>query len=242
MPATQTSNIYESDFLRAVTGPAVRPGGLALTARAMEFCQFSPEARLLDVGCGAGATVEYLRNHYQLDASGVDISTRLLGVGKARDKNLPLAHASGEHLPFGSGFLDGIICECVLSLISEPDRALREFNRVLSPDGKLILSDIYLRGQGKEYTLREEADDGCLKGTRSACFTETRLREAGFEILLWEDHTQYLKELAAQLVLAHDSMSALWGGTKDAGCSGMGLSTMAALRPGYYLLVARKER
>ncbi|HEX2767923.1 MAG TPA: class I SAM-dependent methyltransferase [Geobacteraceae bacterium] len=241
MSATQTSNIYESEFLRAVTGPAVRPGGLALTARAMEFCQFPPEARLLDVGCGAGATVEYLRNHYHLDASGVDISTRLLVEGKARDKKLPLAHASAEHLPFAGGSLDGILCECVLSLFTEPDRALREFHRVLGPDGKLILSDIYLRGQGEECAIREETVDGCLRGARSACFTEKMLREAGFEILLWEDHTPLLKELAARLVLAHGSMDALWGEVKDAGCAGSGLATMAALRPGYYLLVARKE-
>jgi len=248
MSFTQTSTLYESENLREVTGPAIRPGGLALTGRAMEFCQFPPRSRLLDVGCGSGATVEYLMNHYRLAASGVDISSRLLGEGKARDDTLPLARACAEHLPFGNGSLDGILCECVLSLISEPGRALREFNRVLVPDGKLILSDIYLRGvepgkrsPGKEYDLREIAVDSCLKGARSACSVETMLKEAGFAILLWENHTPLLKELAARLVLAHGSMDALWGEIKDAGCFGMGLSMMAALRPGYYLLVARKK-
>jgi SAM-dependent methyltransferase len=248
MSITQTCTIYEAEKLRAVTGPAIRPGGLALTARAMEFCQFPSETRLLDVGCGSGATVEFLRNHYQLAISGVDISSILLSEGIVRDDTLPLALARAEHLPFGRDSLDGIICECVLSLFTEPDMALQEFNRVLSTDGRLILSDIYIRGQGtgdrgqgKEYNLREETGDGCLKGARSACFTKALLSEAGFSILLWEDHTPLLKELAARLVLAHGSMDALWGGMKDAGCSGMGLSTRSASRPGYYLLVARKD-
>jgi len=248
MPTTRTSSIYESEQLRAVTGPAIRPGGLALTGRAMEFCQFPPRSRLLDVGCGSGATVEYLRNHYHLAASGVDISSLLLGEAKSRDDTLPLARARAEHLPYGNGSLDGILCECVLSLISEPGMALREFNRALVPDGKLILSDIYLRGegrgdrgQGEDKNINEEAVDGCLQGARSSCSVKKLLSETGFSVMLWEDHTPLLKELAARLVLAHGSVDALWGGVKDAGCSGMGLSTMAALRPGYYLLVARKE-
>lgn len=243
-----TSSIYESEQLRAVTGPAVRPGGLALTGRAMDFCMFPPEARLLDVGCGSGATVEYLRNHYELDASGVDISTRLLAEGNARDETLPLVHASAEQLPYGNASLDGILCECVLSLLADPGRALMEFHRVLRQGGRLILSDIYLRGSwaggrgaAEVSSILEEAVDGCPKGARSARFTETMLSEAGFPILLWEDHTPLLKELAARLILAGCSTDALWEGIKDDGCPGTGLSTMVALRPGYYLLVARKE-
>jgi SAM-dependent methyltransferase len=208
----------------------------------MDYCHFPPEAWLLDVGCGSGTTVEYLMNHYRLAASGVDISSRLLGEGKARDDTLPLARARAEHLPFGSGSLDGILCECVLSLLSEPGRTMREFNRVLRPGGKLVLSDIYLRGegrgdrgQGEDKNINEEAVDGCLQGARSSCSVKKLLSENGFSVMLWEDHTPLLKELAARLVLAHGSMDALWG------CSGMGLSMMAALRPGYYLMVARKK-
>jgi arsenite methyltransferase len=230
-----TSTIYESEQLRNVTGPAIRPGGLALTGRVMEFCCFPVRSMLLDVGCGTGATVSYLRSRFQMDAYGLDISSSLLGEGKSLDSALPLLRASAEHLPLADGSLDGVICECVFSLLSEPEKALREFQRVLTQDGKLILSDIYLRGVGNENSLWEKAVHGCLKGARLASLTETMLRVAGFEIVLWEDHTPLLKELAARLVLAHGSADALWG------CSGMDFSSMAALRPGYYLLVARKE-
>ena len=38
----------------------MRPGGLELTGRAVTLCDFPSDARLLDVGCGMGSTVEYL--------------------------------------------------------------------------------------------------------------------------------------------------------------------------------------
>jgi ubiquinone/menaquinone biosynthesis C-methylase UbiE len=183
-----------------------------------------------------------------MDAWGLDISFRLLSEGKTSDAELPLLCASGEHLPFGCGSLDGIICECVLSLLPEPGRALSEFYRVLRREGCLILSDIYLRGgetgewvPAEEENLRKKPVYGCLKGALPTYSTETMLSQAGFAIHLWEDHTPFIKEFAARLVLAHGSLDAFFGGEKDAGCSGMGLPTMGALSPGYYLLVARKK-
>ena len=247
MQETQLS-LYESEQLRAVTGPAIRPGGLALTGLAMEFCSFTDGARLLDVGCGEGATVGFLRGHHRMKAVGVDVSSRLLKDGKSRDRTLPLARANGEHLPFGNGTLDGIICECVLSLLPDHDLALREFKRVLGRNGKLILSDIYLRSSGtgargsaETYPFREEAFDGCLSGARPACVVKKLLSEAGFALMLWEDHTPLLNELAARLVLAHGSADALWKVIKAPCYSLTGSSNESLIKPGYYLLVAQKQ-
>jgi SAM-dependent methyltransferase len=229
MPVIQTSTIYESKQLRSVTGPAIRPGGLALTGRAMDFCHFPSEARLLDVGCGVGATVSYLRSRFQMNACGLDISAPLLEEGKSGDDALPLLRARAEHLPFGMGSMDGIICECVLSLISEPDRALREFYRVLSPNGKLILSDIYLRGP----RINDSSPPSCP--------VKKLLSEAGFAIMLWEDHTPLLKELAARLVLAGGTIDAFRQDMEKTGCSGGSQAVLQMDRPGYYLLVAGKK-
>jgi ubiquinone/menaquinone biosynthesis C-methylase UbiE len=205
--------VYESAALRGVTGPTIRPGGLALTDRAVEFCGFHPGARLLDVGCGIGATVEHLRSRYGFAARGVDISRRLIAEGLVRNPALPLAEGKGEALPVEGGNLDGIFCECVLSLVAEPRRALAEFHRALRSGGFLILSDMYDRVTAARQQI------GAL------------LAERGFRVVLWEDHTPLLKELAARLVLAHGSLEGFW-------CNAAG----AGGRPGYYLLVARKER
>ena len=234
------STDYESQQLRAVTGRAIRPGGVELTARAVDFCSFPEGARLLDAGCGEGATVGFLRESYRLNVSGVDISSRLLKDGKSRDVSLPLALAKAECLPYGNRFLDGILCECVLSLLPEPQQALREFHRVLVPNGKLILSDMYLRGDETGDGLGEEALDGCLKGAVSHPTTKTMLEKTGFSILLFEDHTRLLNELAARLILAGYHSECLRGEEKTVGCSDQRQISAAVGRPGYYLLVARK--
>ena len=182
-----------------------------MTDRALDSCSFSAGAQLLDVGCGSGATVEHLYSRYGFSASGVDISPTLIAEGLGRNPALALTEAPAEALPFATGSRDGILCECVLSLLEEPFRALAEFWRVLRSGGYLILSDMYSR-------------DTAARGR-----IEERLSECGFDTLLWEDHTPLLKELAARLILAHGSLDGLCCATPDAGG-----------KPGYYLLVARK--
>jgi ubiquinone/menaquinone biosynthesis C-methylase UbiE len=198
---------------------------LTLTDRALEICSFAAGARLLDVGCGAGASVEHLRSRYGFDARGVDISSTLIAEGLQRTPDLPLSIAAAEELPFTGESQDGILCECVLSLLDDPLRALAEFRRLLRSGGYLMLSDMYSRDSGAGGLL-----DCSLRGMVSRRQVEAWLSECGFATLLWEDHTHLLRELAARLILTHGSLDGLCCITNGAGH-----------RPGYYLLVARKD-
>jgi ubiquinone/menaquinone biosynthesis C-methylase UbiE len=193
---------------------------LTLTNRALDFCNFTAGAQLLDVGCGAGATVEHLISRYGFAACGVDSSPALVAEGLGRNPSLPLAVATAEALPFADASQDGILCECVLSLLENPRTALLEFQRVLRNDGYLILSDMYSR----------DVADGSLQGMASRVTVEEWLSASGFTSLLWEDHTPLLRELAARLILAGGSLE---GFGCAANCTGQ--------RPGYYLLVAHKR-
>ena len=209
--------------MREVTGTAIRPGGLRLTDLAVDFCRFAAGAQVLDVGCGAGATVEHLWGRYGFDAVGVDISGTLLAEGLARNPALALTEAPAEELPFADESRDGVLCECVLSLLEDPPGALAEFRRVLRRNGYLILSDMYSR----ESTAGTRTDGHGRAGLTQKDVLSL-LFENGFAPLMWEDHTPALRELAARLILAHGSLGALGCARND------------GLRPGYYLLVARK--
>ncbi|WP_246559418.1 DVU_1556 family methyltransferase [Citrifermentans pelophilum] len=213
---------YEAGPLREITGPAIRPGGTLLTGRAIRFCSFAPGSELLDVGCGTGATVEYLSNRHHLNAVGIDPSLRLLEEGWERNPGLPLGLGTAEKLPAGTESKDGIICECVLSLLAHPERALAEFYRVLRHGGFLILSDLF---------ARIPADNSPVGGLLSRAELEEMLSASGFHLLLWEDHSRLLRELAARLVFAHGSSADFW---RTAGNCADGQ------RPGYYLLIAAK--
>jgi len=225
---------YESPLLRDVTGNCIRPGGTELTDLALEFCRFPPGAKLLDVGCGSGGTVEHLLSRNGFDVAGVDNSRRLIADGLTRNPKLPLAVGRAEALTVADGGVDGIFCECVLSVLDEPCRALREFKRSLRPGGFLILSDLYLRRPSVDTDQRGLTGTAPTRGVMTRKTLMTLLEVYGFELRFWEDHTRLLQELAARLVLTHGSLSGLWCGNADTGCAGK--------RPGYYLLVARTER
>ena len=213
------TGLYEAGPLRAVTGLTIRPGGLTLTDRAVGLCTFAAGAQLLDVGCGAGATVEHLISRYGFDARGVDSSPTLITEGLSRNPALPLTQSTAQALPFAGGTQDGVFCECVLSLLDQPLLALAEFQRVLRSGGYLILSDLYSR----DYT--GVSDRGAVPRVQVGAW----LSACGFEPLFWEDHTSALKELAARLILANGSLEGLCCGAGNAG-----------RWTGYYLLVARK--
>jgi arsenite methyltransferase len=232
--AHTASSPYEARFFREVTGLALRPGGVNLTDRALSCCGFTVGDRLLDVGCGVGASVEYLQSTYGLAVAGIDPSLTLIAEGLARNPALPLAEGNAEALPVADGELDGILCECVLSLLDQPYLALREFARAIRPGGALILSDLYLRCDAGSDRLTGLFDKASEQGLMSRDTLEVLLSASGFAICLWEDHTRQLQELAARLILAHGSLDGLWCTSRDVGCS--------VKRPGYYLLVARTEQ
>ncbi len=238
-PVQALSALHESASLRAVTYPSLRPGGILLTERGLSLCGFRAGARILDVGCGTGASVEYMRQHHRFRALGIDISCKLFREAGGAETIL-LAGARAEALPFTNSCCDGVLCECVLSLLAEKDAVLREFYRVLRPGGLLILSDIYSRTESGSAKT-----DGCPVSYCSGNTIVSRpvgslLKEIGFNVSLCEDHTHLLRELAARLVLECGSLDAFWSEISGALNCGDVKSMLAGSRLGYYLLVARK--
>jgi arsenite methyltransferase len=230
--------LYETNVLRQATGATLRPGGLALLREALRQIDWSPGARVLDIGCGIGATAAYLRREHGLRALGLDLSARLLSEGAASHPDLPLVRSRAEELPVADGVLEGLTCECVLSLVSDPFQTLKEFRRVLTPGGRLILSDLYRR---KESFGGGLPGNCCLPGTVSREQLQTWLEKAGFKILLWQDRSHFLAELAARLVLKHGSMAAFWAQFASDGEGESVHQAVQAIRPGYFLVLAEKS-
>ena len=234
--------VYEGNALRQATGEILRPGGFALTDRAVGFCDFRPGAAVLDVGCGTGATVGHLINQYQLKAAGIDPSALLLELGRRRNPELPLIQAQGESLPFRTGEMEGIFAECTLSVMEDVEQALRECYRVLHPEGWLIVTDIYARNAEVIGDLRSLPLASCLTGAMSRQGVEEKLHQAGFQRVLWEDHSQVLKDLVIRLIMTHGSLENFWSKASSGTADGQWLQqVIARSKPGYFLLIARKK-
>lgn len=207
------------DF-RALAGPALRPGGTDLTEHGLDACTLPRGARVADVGCGRGASLELLEKR-GLRAVGVDMSGGLLAEAP---RTSSLLRARGEELPLATASLHGVLCECVLSLSVAPDAFLSELARVLVPGGRLLLSDLYRRGT----SLATTSAAGCASGAVAREVLEERLERTGFTPLLFEDHTRLLAEMAGRLLFA--------GFPRDA----LGLGCDGASKPGYFLCVAQR--
>lgn len=226
-----------ADF-RAVAGQTLRPGGLALTGRALTLADLPPAALLADLGCGPGATARLLSQagHRVL---AVDIAPEL-PAGAAGSKVWPL-RAQAQALPLAEACLDGAFCECVLSVTGQAAAVLAEAARVLKPGGVLVASDLYLRG---EKGLRDENNSAqgaggcCLSGALPESALLEALRQAGLAVQCFEDHSRLLAELAARLVFAGIPRAEL-GACATTGC-GPNSQARGGARAGYFLCLARK--
>ena len=238
-----TVNLYESQALREFTQPVIRPGGFELTARGLTHCQMVPKTRVLDVGCGTGATVDYLRKEYGLAAMGLDFSTILLQEGARNYGDSPLVQGRAEQLPIVAGCFKAVLCECVLSLCPDPLHVLGQMRQVLQPGGYLVLADVYTREPHPEEKNSDVPLRCCLAGAVDRSTTKDRIKAAGFELLLWEDHSKALKQLAGQLVWTYGSLDAFWTTLLGPDAANVMTNSKAGgcRRPGYYLLVAQKK-
>lgn len=242
MPFAGRYRVYENGDLRRITGDTVRPGGFTLTGRALVFCSFTPGARVLDVGCGTGATVEHLITRYKLDAVGVDPSPVLLEQGRRRCPGLPLLEAAGESLPFGDGEMDGVFMECALTVMEDPDGALAECYRVLKDGGRLVVTDVYARNPEGVADLRKLPAASCLTGAMGGRELKKKIERGGFAIVLWEDHSRLLAELAGRIILAGGSLEIFYGHSACGAAQGRDIrEAIKKSRPGYFLLIARKQ-
>lgn len=238
--------LYESDVLRLATGDTLRPGGFFLTDLGVERCDFLPGARVLDVGCGSGATVEHLVSLYHLQAIGLDPSEVLLESGKKKNPSLNLIQGLGEDLPFPVNHMDGVFAECALSVMEDLDQVLKEIFRVLKPGGWLVINDVYARNPDGLQGLQELKLDSCIRRALPKEQLINKLVEQEFNIVNWTDHTNLLIQLTVNLIMAHGSMTEFW--LKSSSCSGSGTVdlglTQAAIKQakmGYFQLIAKKD-
>lgn len=233
--------LYESGLLRQTTGDTLRPGGFFLTDLGVKSCDFLPGAKVLDVGCGSGATVERLVSLYHLQAIGLDPSQVLLESGRRRSPNLILIQGLGEDLPLSDNCMDGVFAECTLSVMDFLDKVIEEIFRVLKPGGWLVINDVYARNPDGLKPLQELDLNSCLRRAMPKEQINTMLIGQGFKIVDWTDHTNLLTQLMVNIIMTHGSMTEFW--LKSSSCSVDPRLAQAAIKQakmGYFQLIAQK--
>lgn len=222
-------SLYADPAFQALTPDAWRPGGLELTRRGLTLCAWSPGALVADVGSGPGGTARALR----------DLGLRVLALDRiVRDETKPCVPeytpvcADACRLPLAEASLDGIVCECVLSLLPDPQLAVAEFARVLRPGGKALVSDLTFMpcetAAGSSRAPSRSASSSCTDGALDPQLMAIGFVDAGLRLLAVEDHRDAMRALAAKLV---------WHGI-GYGC---GRGYGGARSFGYHLWIVEKE-
>ena len=87
----------------------------------------------LDVGCGEGYVLKYLRNKLPyIRLYGMDLDKEALKLARAHNSDTPLYRGDVLNLPFADGSFDMVICLEVLEHLESPWLAVDELARVSS--------------------------------------------------------------------------------------------------------------
>jgi arsenite methyltransferase len=123
---------------------AAEPAMQSICARYMRAIA-AGDARALEIGCGNGAATALIMQHLNpAKLVGIDPSCLFIDMARARFKGEPrVSFARGEAASTGQpdASFDVVIAHTVYSHLVDPQGALTEAWRVLSPGGQLVIFD-----------------------------------------------------------------------------------------------------
>ena len=152
--------------------------------------------KILDAGCGAGRDAAYFSED-GYDVTGIDIAENLLKEAKKRAPSAKFKKLDFRETKFRAKSFDGVWSMAgFLHLPKEEiEKSLKEFNRILKPNGKIYVS--VKQGSGSKEIKKEK-----YKGEPRIYYfykkeeIEDMLREAGFKIHASEENEVWIEIFA----------------------------------------------
>jgi SAM-dependent methyltransferase len=117
---------------------SARDGTAACLERFLRLSALGAEAKVLDVGCGAGQTLRILELYQPAERIGLDIDLEALAFGcrlaESNGEAIRFVRGSAHEIPFPDHRFTHVICRVALNYVHQR-RALCEMVRVLQPGG-----------------------------------------------------------------------------------------------------------
>jgi SAM-dependent methyltransferase len=143
---------------------------------------------VLDLGSGAGIDCFLAADRVGPEGRviGVDMTDEMLELARRNAEqagcdNVEFRRGLIEELPVEDDTVDVIVSNCVINLSPEKDRVFAEAFRVLSPGGRLMVSDIVLVGELPEEVRRSVYEYvRCVAGASQRDDYLRLIEEAGF--------------------------------------------------------------
>jgi SAM-dependent methyltransferase len=137
-----------NEWARAGKGESMEKGHRPVGEQAIERMRVTPDARVLDVGCGSGWATRLLAG-YAVNGrvTGIDISDEMIRLARESSQSFPNVDfeiASAEQLPFSHNQFTHAFSMESLYYYRDIPRALSEIHRVLKSDGVFVtVVDLY---------------------------------------------------------------------------------------------------
>ena len=106
----------------------------------MELGQFRSGVRVADLGCGSGVFTKLLHEK-GCEAVGIDISSKLVAIGRHSFPGVEFLAGDVEALPFANASFDGVLLSGIVHHLPDPGRCAAEVFRVLRPGGRFVTFD-----------------------------------------------------------------------------------------------------
>jgi ubiquinone/menaquinone biosynthesis C-methylase UbiE len=119
----------------AAVFPFFTPFGAAL----VEYAQIGPDERVLDVGCGAGAALAPA-SRIAASAVGIELSPAMAERAREAAPKAEVIVGDAASLDLPDDSFDVVLSAFVIFFMEDPTAVLREWGRVLKPDGRLVIS------------------------------------------------------------------------------------------------------
>jgi arsenite methyltransferase len=169
------------------------------------LAELIPGERVLDLGSGGGIDVLLSARRVSPGgfAYGLDMTDAMLELAErnraeAGVENVRFLRGIIEDIPLPPESVDVVISNCVINLSADKGQVLREAFRVLTPGGRLAVSDIVFQGHIPQI-LRQDLESwaGCIAGALEEETYRTLLTAAGFTAIEVEVTRRYqLQDIA----------------------------------------------
>ncbi len=149
----EVANLGIYDFLGYI-GSFDSPyiGGLEGTMKVIDRLGIphDSEFRVLEIGCATGYTSCMIAEQFGCQVTGIDLSEILIDKAKERANNRGLTNArfqvaNAMNLPFDDNTFDAVYAVALTGLLPQKEKAYKEFERVVKPDGMISTLDLFAK-------------------------------------------------------------------------------------------------
>ncbi len=162
-------------------------------------------SHVLDVGCGSGGPALYLARTFGVRITGTDHNAEAVSTAtrSAETRGLTsrarfVAADAGLPLPLDGAQFDAIVCIDAINHLPDRLRVLRDWHRLLKPDGSILFTDpIIVTGLVSNEEVAVRSSIGYFLFTPPG-EDERLLNAADFEVLRREDTTSRVADVAGR--------------------------------------------